>query len=203
MKKDFETRTGYPYNGRLATCVATDELLPEGMGIMVGTSRCRGGKAISIAALDEFIKTGKIRGSLHRPDSVTERHNISMEFSISVPAENACKFAVQLAVEGWTVAGKINQVTYKVIPAKPFLTCRGLQKALKTFDDIVGNNGGKITKFSSVVDGIIIPEYRDCFYYYQQVDETCRYRKTAEKKSALQLQNEARLKTKKKAVKRK
>lgn len=202
MKKDFEVRTGYPYNGRLATCVATDILCPEGTAIMVTTNRCKGGKAISIDALDEFIKCGKIRGSLHRPDEVTEPHDIRMEFSISVPTANAAKFAVQLAVEGWSIAGRVNQVTYKVIPAKPFLTCRGLQKALKTFDDIVGNNGGKITKFASVVDGINIPEYGDCYRYYLQVDETCRYRKTAEKKSALQIQNEAKLKAKKKAVKK-
>ena len=190
MKKDFENRTGYPYNGRLATCVATDMLCPEGMAIMVKTSRCRGGKAISIEALDNFVKTGKMRGSLHRPDFVTERHEIRMEFSISIPTASAAKFAVQLAVEGWSITGRVNQVTYKVIPAKPFLTCRGLQKALKTFDDIVGDNGGKITKFASVVDGRTIPEYRDCYYFYQQVDETCRMRKTAEKKSLLQIQNE-------------
>lgn len=190
MKKDFEVKTGYPYNKKLATCVATDMLCPEGTAIMVATNRCKGGKAISIKALDGFVKTGKLRGSLHRPDVVTERHDILMEFSISVPTANAYKFAVQLAVEGWSIVGRVNQVTYKVAPAKPFLTCRGLQKALKTFDDIIGGNGGKITKFASIVDGTTIPEYRDCYYFYQQVDETCRMRKTAEKKSLLQIQNE-------------
>ena len=202
MKKEFEVRTGYPYNGRLATCVATDVLCPEGAAIMVKTSRCKGGKAISLKALDEFIKSGRIRGSLHRPDVVTEPHEIMMEFSISVPTANACKFAVEMVAEGWSITGRVNQVTYKVIPAKLFLTCRGLQKALKTFDDIIGSNGGKITKFASIVDGVVIPEYGDCYRYYQQVDETCRYRKTAEKKSLLQIQNDVKLKTKKKAVKK-
>ena len=197
-----EVRTRFGTNSKNAKCVSTDISCKKGEAYMVPAQRCPGGKAVSLEAFENFEKTGKLRGSLHRPDSVTEPHEIAMEFSISIPAGNIGDFALQMAVEGWSLVGRVNQVTYKVAPAKPFLTCRGLQKALKTFDDIIGDNGGKITKFASVVDGRVIPEYRDCYYFYQQVDETCRMRKTAEKKSMLQIQNEAKLKAKKKAVKK-
>ena len=198
----IEIRTRFGTNSKPAKCISTDIKCPKGKAHMVPTQRCPGGKAVSLEAFKAFEKTGRLRGSLHRPDEVTEAHEIFMEFSISVPTANIGDFALQMAVEGWSLVGRVNQVTYKVAPAKPFLTCRGLQKALKTFDDIIGDNGGKITKFASVVDGRVIPEYRDCYYFYQQVDETCRMRKTAEKKSMLQIQNEAKLKAKKKAVKK-
>lgn len=192
-----ELRTRFGMNSKPATCVSTDIKCLGGTAYMIPTQRCPGGKAVSLKAFESFERTGKLRGSLHRPDSVTEPHEIAMDFSISVPTANIGDFALQMAVEGWSIVGRVNQTTYKVRPAKPFLTCRGLQKALKTFDDIIGDNGAKITKFASVVDGKAIPEYRDCYYFYQQVDETCRMRKTAEKKSALQLQNEKKGKGKK------
>lgn len=187
-----------PNNSKPATCVSTGVTCPRGTAYMIPTQRCPGGKAISVAAFEDFLKCGKLEGSKHRPDSVSEPHDIFMEFYISVPAGNRDWFVAKLVVEGWSIIGRVNQSTYKVRPAKPFLTCRGLQKALKTFDDIIGDNGGKITKFASVVDGKAISEYRDCYYFYQQVDETCRMRKTAEKKSLLQIQNEKKGKGKKK-----
>ena len=178
-----------PNNGRPATCISTGIKCAKGTAYMVPTQRCAGGKAISVAAFEEFLKTGKLEGSKHRPDSVSEPHDIFMEFSISVPAGNRDWFVAKLVVEGWSIIGRVNQSTYKVRPAKPFLTCRGLQQVLATFDNIVADNSAKITKFSSVVDGKAIPEYIDSYTYYQKVDETCRGRKTSKRENKLAEKN--------------
>lgn len=187
-----------PNNGRPATCVSTGVKCPKGTAYMIPTQRCDGGKAISVAAFDEFLKTGKLEGSKHRPDKVSEPHDIFMEFTISVPNADRDWFVAKLVVEGWSIVGKVNQVTYKVRPAKPFLTCRGLQQALTTFDNIVADNNAKITKFSSVVDGKTIPEYVDSYTYYQKVDETCRERKTTIRENRLIEKNIKKVKAKKK-----
>lgn len=193
-----EIRTKFGTNTKNAKCVSTDIICPRGTAYMVPAQRCPGGKAVSIEAFKAFEKTGKLRGSLHRPDSVTEPHDIRMEFTISVPNTDRDWFVAKLVVEGWSIVGKVNQVTYKVRPAKPFLTCRGLQQALTTFDNIVADNNAKITKFNSVVDGKVIPEYIDSYTYYQKVDETCRERKTTIRKNRLIEKNIKKGKGKKK-----
>lgn len=185
----IELRTRFGTNSKPAKCVSTDIKCPKGKAYMIPAQRCPGGKAVSLEAFKAFEKTGRLRGSLHRPDEVTEAHEIFMEFSISVPTANIGDFSLQMAVEGWSLVGRVNQVTYKVRPAKPFLTCRGLQQALTTFDNIVADNNARITKFNSVVDGKAISEYIDSYTYYQKVDETCRERKTSKRENKLTEKN--------------
>lgn len=185
-------------NARTAKCSITGVKCFKGEAYMVPVPACEGGKAISKEYFEQFLATGKASGRICKAQTASEPHDIQMEFIVNVPAHNLETYALYMMVNGWDFIGKVNKTAYRVKPTTPFITCRGLQQAMTTFDNINADNGVKISKFTCTVDGTVIPKYEDSFTFYQQVDDTCRWRKTTIRENRLQEQSIRKGKGKKK-----
>lgn len=185
-------------NARTAKCSITGIKCAKGTAYMIPVPACEGGKAISKEYFEQFLATGKASGRICKAQKASEPHDIQMEFIVNVPAHNIETYALYMLVNGWDFIGKVNKTAYRVKPTNPFITCRGLQQAMTTFDNINADNGVKISKFTCTVDGVVIPKYEDSFTFYQQVDETCKFRKTTIRENRLQELNIKKGKGKKK-----
>ena len=173
--KDFTIKT----NARRAMCSITGESCHRGDAYMVETPDRLGGYGISKAYFAQVLKNGKGAGRPDNAQDVTEPHNIQIEFNIALGDETAA--LLLLLANGWTIVKRTGRAQYRIKPAVPVQSCRGLQQWLTTFDRIVAQTGSEVKKTVFTIDGQGLPEgvrYTDSLTAYASYDRLTLDRRT-------------------------
>ena len=172
-------------NERAAKDCISAERIHRGDGFMIATPDRAGGYCIASGYIAKAVTTGKAEGRIDRAllKPVSEPKNIDFSFNVSVPTENRFELVALLLANGWSLAGKVNGTTIKVVPAAAIKTLRGLQQRLTTFDNIIAQSGADIKKAKIYIDGVVMNKYKNSFDCYATYDSLTIERRTTSREN--------------------
>ena len=172
-------------NERVARDCISGERIHRGDGFMVATPDRAGGYCINAGYLAKAVTTGKAEGRIDRAllKPVSEPKNIDFSFNVSAPSAKRFELVALLLANGWSLAGKVNGTTLKVIPAATIKTLRGLQQRLTTFDNIIAQAGADIKKAQIYIDGVTMNKYKNSFDCYSKYDSLAVERRTTSREN--------------------
>lgn len=172
-------------NERAAKDCISAERIHRGEGFMIATPDRAGGYCIAANYIAKAIATGKAAGRIDKAflKPVSEPKNIDFSFNVSVPDTTRFMLVALLLANGWSLAGKVNGTTIKVVPATTIKTLRGLQQRLTTFDNIVAQAGADIKKAQIYIDGVTMKTYKNSFDCYAKYDSLTVERRTTSREN--------------------
>ena len=172
-------------NERAAIDCISGERIHRGDGFMIATPDRAGGYCIAAGYLAKAVTTGKAEGRIDKAllKPVSEPKNIDFSFNVSVPNKNRFELVSLLLANGWSLAGKVNGTTIKVVPAATIKTLRGLQQRLTTFDNIIAQAGADIKKAQIYIDGVTMKTYKNSFDCYSKYDSLATERRTTSREN--------------------